>query len=394
MANDPFFGRGQDSNWNACIGNQSDEENYVDGYLEAAVELVNAIFEKEMYAKRDTLVFPILFNARHSIELILKHVIGELHRMGMIADTHPKSHDISAHFAFLQEKHIADEAIRLSLFELEPYVISLARIDEDGQELRYFENRMGEQSFSDNNIASLELIRDSLGLLKDIWLRMKLRVYALGRERQGQFFTSECSRADLLQIAELLPNRSEWGNPAFIDARAMIRERYELSSRKFQKAAGIIQENRETNLLLGEETDLLHISDELADFLVGKHIDLNSRNRSGRIVGMKSFREGFLAALQADSPENEIKREVVGRVSKPEISDVYAVYYFARNRELPESYEDEVAKGIGILERNEDLRLDILQVFTKSNFVECFIDGLERLGRPSLGAKIRSKYKI
>lgn len=30
--NDPFFKRGRDNNWNACIGTQGDEHNYVIGY--------------------------------------------------------------------------------------------------------------------------------------------------------------------------------------------------------------------------------------------------------------------------------------------------------------------------------------------------------------------------
>jgi hypothetical protein len=34
-----------------------------------AIELADAIFEKKMFGKRDTLVLPILYNAPHAIEL-------------------------------------------------------------------------------------------------------------------------------------------------------------------------------------------------------------------------------------------------------------------------------------------------------------------------------------
>ena len=61
-----------DATWNACIGIQGYEENYLDGYIEAAIELADAIIEKELYGKHDTLVLPILYNARHSVELTLK----------------------------------------------------------------------------------------------------------------------------------------------------------------------------------------------------------------------------------------------------------------------------------------------------------------------------------
>lgn len=57
---DPFFWMPVESEWNACIGRQGDEENYVDGYIEAAMELASAVLEKKLYGKRDTLVMPIL----------------------------------------------------------------------------------------------------------------------------------------------------------------------------------------------------------------------------------------------------------------------------------------------------------------------------------------------
>ena len=51
--NDRFFKRVFDGQWNACIGRQGHEGNYIDGYIDAAIELADAIFEKKMFAKRD-----------------------------------------------------------------------------------------------------------------------------------------------------------------------------------------------------------------------------------------------------------------------------------------------------------------------------------------------------
>lgn len=395
MADDPFFGTGQDANWNACTGEQSDAENYVDGYLEAATELVTAIFEKELYSRRDTLVFPILFTARHSIELMLKYVIGDLRSCGVIEGAHAKNHDIRGHFDFLCDKKVGDEAIRSLLVELEPYVISLARIDEDGQELRYSETREGDQSLATQNIVSLELVRDSLGRLSDLWGRLKSRVHVLQHERGGGFFTAECSRKDLVEIARFLPQRSEWGSAEFEAAKRTIRERFDLSSRKFQRAARLIQGHRQTNLLLGTETKLLHISDSLADFLIQKHVELNSQEASSDLlVSHGDALKRMIENLQPTSNRTKIIAEVLDRMSMSDVADVRAIFYFSRNLELEETYEGEVARGIAALEQNGDIGSELLHVFMKLNFVECFVDGIERLGRPSLGAKIRSKYDI
>lgn len=43
LTDDPFFRLPADSDWNACVGKQGTEENYLDGHIEAAMELVGLI---------------------------------------------------------------------------------------------------------------------------------------------------------------------------------------------------------------------------------------------------------------------------------------------------------------------------------------------------------------
>jgi hypothetical protein len=85
LADDPFFKLQADSTWNASIGPQGSEENYIDGYIEAALELANAVIDKKMIAQRDTLVLPILYNARHAVELTLKFVVARLVKAEVIS---------------------------------------------------------------------------------------------------------------------------------------------------------------------------------------------------------------------------------------------------------------------------------------------------------------------
>jgi hypothetical protein len=49
-AADPFFETIADGQWNACVGVQGNEQNYVDGYIEAALELVAAVIDNNMVA--------------------------------------------------------------------------------------------------------------------------------------------------------------------------------------------------------------------------------------------------------------------------------------------------------------------------------------------------------
>lgn len=132
--NDPFFKRNYDTTWNACIGRQGHEENYLDGYVEAAMELAGAVIDKKMFAKRDTLVLPILHNARHAVELSLKFVTDRLAAMGLIQAPEHRDHNIKAYWDRLHDASVGDEKLSRNIEAVKPFIDGLSRLDHDGQE--------------------------------------------------------------------------------------------------------------------------------------------------------------------------------------------------------------------------------------------------------------------
>ena len=207
-ANDPFFKRIFDGQWNACIGRQGHEENYIDGYIEAAIELADAIFEKQLIGKRDTLVLPILYNARHAIELTLKFATEHLIKASLIKDDGRKlSHNIKAYWDHLHNSAIGDEKLSQTIAALKPYIDSLSQIDSDGQELRYHRKRDDDPSLAEHAVANLRLIRDSLRELEKLISALKYRTMDFIDERAAGSYTNRCSRTDLLAITRILPRR-------------------------------------------------------------------------------------------------------------------------------------------------------------------------------------------
>jgi len=61
---DPFFETIEDGEWNACVGVQGTAFAYVDGYLEAARILAATVIDDGLMGSRDSLIMPILYNAR------------------------------------------------------------------------------------------------------------------------------------------------------------------------------------------------------------------------------------------------------------------------------------------------------------------------------------------
>lgn len=198
MKKDPFFERIDDGEWNACVGVQGDELNYVDGFLDAAVIVADALIDGDLTGSRDTLAMPILYNVRHGLELALKFVIGNLARIGMVADRSGEpNHDIQAYWTHLSGQPLADHRLRKLIAKLEPFVASLDSIDKDGGELRYFENREGRRSLGNHPVIHLKLVRANVHKLREVLHEVTERVEYLEIERPTGTHTDLLSRTDL-----------------------------------------------------------------------------------------------------------------------------------------------------------------------------------------------------
>jgi hypothetical protein len=249
---DPFFRRSAVSTWNACIGRQGTEENYLDGYIEAAMELAGAVIDKKMYGKQDTLVLPILYNARHTVELALKFAADRLVEAGVIRPAGRRDHNIKAYWERLLAASLGDERLGQIVRALKPFIDSLSRIDNDGQELRYHLNRSEDPSLSNYSLANLEVIRGSLLELSEILSTLRCRTLSFIAEHETGTFTDRCSRRDLLTIAQLVPRRDSWGTPLFDQQKELIKARFNLSNRQFCEALNVIQNNASFELWVGE----------------------------------------------------------------------------------------------------------------------------------------------
>lgn len=384
---DPFFDLPNDSTWNACIGVQGDALNYVDGYLEAATELASAVLDKKLYEKRDTLVLPILYNARHAVELTQKFVIATLHNVGAIVHAAPRDHDVKAHWKILRDSAVGDEALRALFERLEPFVTSLSRIDDDGQSLRYAIRRDGGQSMPDKSLANISTIHKGLGLLSDILPKLRDRVIEFARERQTKTFTRECSRTDLFEIARLLPPRSNWNQAEFDTAKLSIRQRFQLSGRKFSAALDAIQGCRETKSIIGVETPLAHLEDSDVVMAVKEWSKL-PRAPQPAIIGPQLFnRERWELMREQDRIVAEVTDTLAASLSLEKLADLQAVFYIGRDSIPAEHYESRVEAAIRGF-RHRDLKRSINDLIVKVNFKISVSASLVRLGRLRLAASL------
>jgi hypothetical protein len=366
--------------------------NYVDGYIEAALELATLVLEKNLMASRDTLVLPILYTARHGVELALKLATTSLTEVGVAIAHQRMSHDIDAYWRALKHANVGDEAIRMQLEALSPFVQSLASIDDDGQQLRYATDIDGAESLAGKPLANLQIIQRSLKVLRQILAQLQRGVDEFQDDLPEGTRTPECSRRDLLAIAKLLPARANWITPAFDGAKDLIKARYRLSSGKFSAALDAIQTNREMSALLGVETPLAHLSDEHLRLIAQEWSTCNPpREQSsedegaGIVLGSALFER-----TRGPSPRAQAVTRLATILSLQEVADLDVVFYLGRDRLLPETYEAQLARTLKAHAVKGDTRIPLQHVFTKMNLLSCLATGLRRLGRPSLAEHLKA----
>jgi hypothetical protein len=386
---DPFFRLPGDSEWNACIGRQGAEENYIDGYIEAALELATAVIEKRMYGKRDTLVMPILYTARHAVELALKFAANKLNDMGVLMRVHQKNHNILSHWDLLHSSELGDEALRECVAALKRYVISLSAIDEDGQELRYSENRDGQKSLSDRSLANIDVIRIAARELGGLITHLQNRVLDLARERTTGSYTTACSRRDLMEIAHMLPQESEWKTAAFDDAKARVLARFGLSNGKFSKAVDVIKKNREMRCIVGIHSRLAHLSDKSAVLVAREWAKLHPGPSDKSAIGIVTARQISVEAIMEHRRiAREVNEAILKSVSPDEIADMQAAFYIGRDGIFSERYEDLVDSARKEHRQEQDLATKVHHFVQKTNFLEAFARGIATLGRPDLAGEL------
>lgn len=365
---DPFFEIIHDGEWNATLGRQGHEENYLDGYIEAAIELADAIVEKSLYGKRDTLILPILYNARHATELNIKFAYDKLISCGSIRDDgRGLDHNISAYWQHLREANIGDIELRRIVEALEVFVRSLARIDADGQELRYYRNRDNDLSLEKFAVVNVRLVQKNLRELQALLSDLKYRTLDYVDERATGTFTVACSRSDLMSIAGALLPRDRWTDPAFDEVRAAIRERFRLSSNELSKACKKIEGTRELAALIGIESPLLFLTDDDVIWVIEQWRRLHpKRSRDDKDIGLDYFDTSRFEKMREQA---NLYREVIGfvdeQLSSGKLADLEVMFYRERDRFPSEYYEEMVAAKLKEHAAANDSKAEIRHLLEK-----------------------------
>ena len=257
------------ANWelNACVGNNgwNDHKTYEDGYKEA-VELIIAGLNNGD-ATQDCSIYPLVFCARHQIELFLKR---QLYRLRVLRNdteitdieltsTHDlgKLWDLFKIFGIRHDKRLLD-----FISNSEEYILDFAEIDPTGETFRYPNDKYKTKHLKDTPVINITVFYNRYLKLTELIEAFDWLMGELVDEYATKTYTPELSRNDIHEIAKRLPCRDKWGADDFKKHKEEIKKEYGLSNHKFSKVLDLIQDHQQFCAEIGLEKPFPELTPE------------------------------------------------------------------------------------------------------------------------------------
>lgn len=241
----------------ACVGDNggTTDDDIRNGFKRTVEILIKSL--KVSQEVEDLLVYPIVYNARHSIELSLKIVIKMLwelerkkkisHSVEFIAERKKKlhTHNIEELYKMACENKNIDRRVP-AYFENVEDMIQFYYFDEEGDAFKYELNKDDQPHMIKNQIShiSIELLETEF---KSVMEKFDDLIYFLDKciaEYSLGTCTKSLSRSDIQDISKRLPDYEEWKTKKFKEIKNQIKQEYHLGSKEFSDAVNLIKKNR------------------------------------------------------------------------------------------------------------------------------------------------------
>ena len=261
------LGNGRFDWMNACVGTNGfpDSFTYAEGYLRTPEILTDYILKNNKRGDVDFLVYPIVYSARHGIELSLKTILvdmAELRGLDVSVLDVTKIHSIKKLWdAIIDFAKRTDKRLYYKAKKIESYIQDFVAIDDTAQTFRYPESNVGATHLEKTPIINLVRFvvffkKLTKGLRELIEFTLKLKY-----EYKTGTFTDKFSRRDLIKLSRDLGNRKDWKTSLTPEKKEIIKGKFKLESNKqLIRAIDKIEGNRYLSSIIGVELPLKHVN--------------------------------------------------------------------------------------------------------------------------------------
>jgi hypothetical protein len=312
------FGNGLNFKFNACVGKNgfSDIFDYQFGYQLAVDLLIESIKQNTGYI--DPLIYPVLFSARHSIELFMKKTINHLEAINKMIDkriqlkNHILFHDISILWNYLKSLASFDKRIKELVDQLDEYITDYFDIDLTGETFRYPFDTNNRHHLDDFSVINILKFEERFKEMSSIIEYINYLVEKLQDEYSVGTFICGLSRHEIEEISKKLPQKNEWCKPDFDIISTKIKSEYNITSNKsYSKILDLIKKHKEFSCNIG----IINISTVLSksdyDFYKGEYLSLvnNYKFNSPQAMNYNEVRK-FLRRTKTKKIFDSIKERI------------------------------------------------------------------------------------
>lgn len=258
--------------YNACVGNNGKfDGKYFHGYDLSVKILCKSLFNDTN--EIDQLIFPILFNARHAIELYLKDALYNLYRineslnfiksMDIDVDKLQKTHDLSILWGMFEDNSIKlDRRIKEFVDSQKEYISDYFDIDLTGETFRYQYTKENAVHLAETPLVNVVLFYKRYDELSKSMHKLNRFISQVEIEYYISPYTKTLSPNDLLEISKRLGHIYTWKEDTFKEIKAAIKEDYLIGSKELSDAINIIKETPEYSRFIGIENYFLDATKE------------------------------------------------------------------------------------------------------------------------------------
>lgn len=163
--------------YNACVGNNggATDRIYAEGYKDAVEILLNAVFNEGYFL--DRMVYPIIYNARHYVELSLKTTVQTLQEIYKVKKcsvqvTGMKGHSLRILMREVKRLSVIEPVYKEVVVELEKYVLDFCEIDDSAETFRFSKSHDGKVHLEDQDCINLYDFAKSFSKMSELleWL--------------------------------------------------------------------------------------------------------------------------------------------------------------------------------------------------------------------------------
>lgn len=266
------FNNGPVTSFNACVGeNGIFDGKYFFGYDLSVKVLCESLLKDS--TEIDQLIFPILFNARHAIELYLKDTLSTIYTINeslnfvksidIDIDKLQKTHDLRILWGMFENNTIILDRRTKDFIDYQgEYISDYFEIDLKGETFRYQYTKDNAVHLANTPLVNVIVFYKRYKELSESMHTLIRFIEHLKHDYYVNAFTKNLSPNDLLEISKKLGHISTWKEDSFTEIKAAIKIEYSIGSKELSEVINIIKEKPEYSRFIGIENYIFHISKE------------------------------------------------------------------------------------------------------------------------------------